>query len=125
MPITEILDSIKITVLDQRTYFDADIDRDTNRLNGLVKITERPRFTQYDRTNNQEEKEVSPLNVAFLLRFESVIKLNVVTWEDQNLISPEQMDQPEVHFARVEWTVHDYPSDGVDYMKHWVSTTVF
>lgn len=49
--------------------------------------------------NEQSELESLPLNTMQLLRIESNIKLNVITWQDEALISEEDLVKPEVHYV--------------------------
>ncbi len=53
-----------------------------------------------------EEIEFWDLNYMLKVRIESNVKLNVINWQGESMIDPEDFDKPEVHFMQVEWIVH-------------------
>ena len=63
------------------------------------------------------EVDTFPLNQMQLMRIETNIKLNVVNWQDEALISGDELSKPEVHFVQCEWNVDNYPAN--DKLGHY------
>lgn len=58
-----------------------------------------------------------PLNRQYLMRIESPIKLNVINWDGEALIPPEDLLKPEVHFMQFECNLENYQDDTIQWYK--------
>ena len=72
---------MQVTVIDAHQFFGAEINRENNRLNGVQLINSNSELSNY-RPSEEVEVESYDLNRMQLLRIETDIKLNVVTWDD-------------------------------------------
>eukprot|EP00347_Sterkiella_histriomuscorum_P011674 403371545 len=101
------IDSMNVKFIDFDLDVGVEIDRETNRLNGVNKIP-MPKFITGGLTNvnlyfmkGMRPSFPAKLNFEFLIRIESAIKLNMVNKQGESLISQDHMLDKEIHYIKV------------------------
>eukprot|EP00347_Sterkiella_histriomuscorum_P011480 403372292 len=101
------IDNMNVKLIDFDVDIGVDIDRETNRVNGVNKIWV-PKIVSggLPNVNLYLQKGMMPsfstkVNFEFLLRIETAIKLNMINKQGESLISSDQILDKEIHYMKV------------------------